>query len=56
MMSVTMLPATSENQTLDLTLGVIRHLASVGDKILPNHPISVSLTSFDLSAQQSCEK
>jgi hypothetical protein len=56
MMSVTMLAATSENHTLDLTLCVIRHLASVDDKILLDHTISVPLTVFDLSAQQSCEK
>jgi hypothetical protein len=56
MMSVTMLPVTSENQALDLTLCVIRHLASVDDKILRDHAIRVSLTRFDLSAQQSCEK
>jgi len=51
-----MLPATSENQTLDLTLRVVRHLASVDDKILRDHTISVPLTGFDLRAQQSCEK
>jgi hypothetical protein len=56
MMSVTMLAATSENQTLDVTLCVIRHFASVDDKILLDHTISVSLTGFDLSAQQSCEE
>jgi hypothetical protein len=56
MKSVTMLPATSENQTLDLTLCVIRHLAAVDDKILLDHAISVSLTRFDLGAQQSCEE
>ena len=56
MMSVTMLPATSENQTLDLTLCVIRHLAAVDDKILLDHTIRMPLTGFDMSAQQSCEK
>jgi hypothetical protein len=56
MKSVTMLPATSENQTLELTLCVIRHLASVDDKILLHHTISMSLARFDMSAQQSCEK
>jgi hypothetical protein len=56
MMSVTMLLATFENQTLDLTLCVIRQLTAVGDKILRDHTISVSLTGLDLSAQQSCEK
>jgi hypothetical protein len=39
-----------------LALGVIRHLGSVDDKILLDHTISVSLTGFDLSAQQSGEK
>jgi hypothetical protein len=51
-----MLPATFENQALDLTLCVIRHLAPVDDKIVLDHTIRVSLTGFDLSAQQSCEK
>jgi hypothetical protein len=39
-----------------LTLCVIRHLAAVDDKILRDHMIGVSLTRFDLRAQQSCEK
>jgi hypothetical protein len=56
MMSVTMLPATSENQTLDLTLCVIGQFTPVDGKILPDHAIGVSLTRFDLRAQQSCEK
>jgi hypothetical protein len=56
MMSVTMLPATSENQALDVTLGVIRHLAAVDDKILLDHTVRMSLTRFDMSAQQSCNK
>jgi hypothetical protein len=51
-----MLSATSENQTLDLPLCVIRHLASMDDKILLDHTISMPLTRFDLGAQQSCEK
>ena len=51
-----MLPACLEKQALDLTLRVICHLAAVDDKILLDHTISVSLTGFDLSAQQSCEK
>ena len=51
-----MLSAASENQTLDLTLCVIRHLGSVDDKILLNQTISVSLAGVDMSAQQSCEK
>jgi hypothetical protein len=56
MKSVTMLPAASENQTLDVTLCVIRHLASVDDEILLDHAISMSLTGFDMSAQQSRKK
>jgi hypothetical protein len=56
MKSVTMLPASSENQALDFTLCVIRHFAAVDDKILRNHTIRMSLTGFDMSAQQSCEK
>jgi hypothetical protein len=51
-----MLPATSEKQTLDLTLCVIRHFAAVNDKILLNHTVRMALTGFDMSAQQSCEK
>jgi hypothetical protein len=50
-----MLPAASENQTLDLTLCIIRQFTPVDDKILLNHTIRVSLTSLDLRAQQSCE-
>jgi hypothetical protein len=56
MKSVTMLLATFEKQALDLTLYVIRHFAAVGDKILRNHAVRMSLTGFDMSAQQSCEK
>ena len=51
-----MLPAASENQTLDLTLCIIRQFIAVDDKILLNHTVGMSLTGFDLSAQQSCEK
>ena len=56
MMSVTMATGHLENQALDLTLCVIRHLAAVDDKILLNHTVRMSLTGFDMSAQQSCEK
>jgi hypothetical protein len=56
MKSVTMLPACLEKQTLDLTLRVIRQFAAVNDKILLDHAISMSLTGFDMSAQQSFEK
>jgi hypothetical protein len=56
MMSVTMLPVTSEKQTLDLTLCVIRHLAAVDDKILRDHTVGVPLTGLDLRTQQSCEE
>jgi hypothetical protein len=56
MMSVTMLLATFENQTLDLTLCIVGQLTAVGDKILRDHTIGVSLTRFDMSAQQSREK
>jgi hypothetical protein len=56
MMNVTILPAISENQPFDLTLCVIRHLATMGDKVLRDHTIGVPLTGFDLSAQQTCEK
>lgn len=41
-----MLLASSENQALDLTLGVIRHLATMDDKIPLNCTISLSLTRF----------
>jgi hypothetical protein len=51
-----MLPATFENQTLDLTLCIVGQFTPVDDKILLNHTIRVSLTGFDLRAQQSCEK
>jgi hypothetical protein len=57
MKSVTMwLPARLEKQALDLTLCIIRHFAAVDDKITRNHAIRMSLTGFDLGAQQSCEK
>jgi hypothetical protein len=51
-----MLPAAFENQALDVTLCVIRHFAAVDDKILRNHTVRMSLTGFDMSAQQSCKK
>jgi hypothetical protein len=56
MMSVTMLPATFENKTFDLTLCVVGQLTPVDDKVLLDHTIGVPLTRFDLSAQQSCEE
>jgi hypothetical protein len=56
MKSVTMLPATLENQTLDLTLCIVGQFTPVIDKILLDHTISVSLTGFHVSTQQSCEK
>jgi hypothetical protein len=56
MKSVTMLPACLEKQALDLTLRVIRQFAAVNDKILRNHAVGMSLTGFDMSAQQSCEE
>jgi hypothetical protein len=56
MKSVTMLPATLENQTLDLTLCIVGQFTPVIDKILLDHTISVSLTGCQVSAQQSCEK
>jgi hypothetical protein len=56
MKSVTMLPAASEHQALDLALGVVGHLAAVDDKILLDQTIRLPLTRFDVSAQQSCEK
>jgi hypothetical protein len=51
-----MLLAPLENQTLDLTLSVIRPFIAVDGKVLLNHAIRVPLTGFDLNAQQSCEK
>jgi hypothetical protein len=51
-----MLPAGSENQTLDLTFCIVGQFAAVIDKVLRSDAIRMPLTGFDLSAQQSCEK
>jgi hypothetical protein len=50
------LPATFKNQTLDLSLCVIRQFTPMDNKILLNHTISVSLAGFHMCTQQSCEK
>jgi len=46
-----------KKQTTDLTLCIIRQLLQpVGGNVLLNNAVGPSLTGFDLSAQQSCEK
>jgi len=44
-------------QATDLTLGIVRQfLQAVGVNVGLNNAASPSLTGFDVSAQQSCEK
>lgn len=46
-----MLPARFQEDTLDLTIGVIRPLEPVGGNVMRNRAFSPPLTGFEVSAQ-----